>query len=317
MIVRSRSLLLVVGLPAAIAAGIFHRHDHSETNLQTESTTVPLGDYSWMNAALPMTSSLQVAFRQWESAVQNAVWSVDSEGAFHSQPAITVPDIMIRNKNESCLSCQCSFINRLSLPANCDIEANSRLMAVKWIPSDATVLEVGARYGSVSCAISRVLRESGKQVSMDADERVWAALEQNRANLKCNFHVAKGLLGKRDGKIFENRYGTLASTNTSFSGNVVATVPHFTVDDLERMHNLKFDTANFDCEGCFAHVVSTFPSFFDQLKLLIVEVHDEPEAQAVAQLQKRGWELHGIHSRQRVLQNLHVRGQGNLRKASA
>lgn len=287
------------------------------TATQTVDAATPLGDYTWMNAGQQPTIALHAAFQQWESAVQSARWFVDSTGSFNSQPPISVPDMILSKKNESCGTCQCAFINRISLPANCDIEANSRLMAVKWIPRNATVLEVGARYGSVSCAISRVLGESGKQVSMDADERVWGALEQNRANLKCNFHIGKGLLGKQDGKIFQNRYGTLASTGSSFNGNALATVPHFTVEDLESTYNLKFDTANFDCEGCFALVLKAFPTLFDQLKMLIIEVHDEPEAQAVAELQKRGWEMSGIHSRQRVLQNPRAHGvQGNLRKTS-
>lgn len=303
-------LVLINGARAVSSLGIQHRDEKVDN-------VVPLGDFTWMHAGEQPTSALRAAFQQWESAVRLVHWNIDSTGAFNSQPAINVPELILRNKNESCLTCNCAFINRLSLPANCDIEANSRLMVVQWIPKDATVLEVGARYGSVSCAISRVLGESGKLVSMDADERVWGALEENRANLKCNFHIAKGLLGKQDGKILQNRYGTLAATGDSFSGNVAATVPHFTVEDLESAHNLKFDTANFDCEGCFAPVFKAFPTFFDQLRLLIIEVHDEPEAQAVAELQKRGWQMLGVHSRQRVLQNHHVGGQTSLRKPSA
>jgi len=319
------SVLVFIWFPTTFAMGIQNR-DHTMMQFHTKSlhstsqnvdAALPLGNYAWMNAGQQSTTALHAAFQQWESAVQSAKWYVDSEGSFTSQPSIIVPDIILSKKNESCGTCQCSFINRISLPANCDIEANSRLMAVKWIPKNATVLEVGARYGSVSCAISRILGESGKQVSMDADERVWEALELNRANLKCNFHIGKGLLGKHDGKIFQNRYGTLASTGSSFNGNAVATVPHFTVDDLEKTYNLKFDTANFDCEGCFAPVLEAFPTLFEQLKLLIVEVHDEPEAQAVAELQKRGWQMLGAHSRQRVLKNPRAHGvQGNLRKTS-
>jgi FkbM family methyltransferase len=260
-------------------------------------------------------AALQKAVQDWTSAVRGAEWHLDGDGSFVSQPPLHCPKLIMEKKNESCITCNCAFINRFSLPAACDIEANSRLMAVKWIPKDATVLEVGARYGSVSCAISRLLANSGKLVSMDADEQVWDALQQNRENFKCNFHIAKGLLGKQDGKIFRHRYGTVASTEQSFAGNAAVTVPHFTVEDLESKYKLAFDTANFDCEGCFAPVAKAFPGFLKQLKLLIVEVHDEPEAQAVTQLLGQGWKLIDSHSRQRVLKNPRAQGQqGRLRK---
>jgi FkbM family methyltransferase len=259
--------------------------------------------------ALPAKASQtadQRAFNEWTSAVHSAEWLLDGLGNFVSQPPIAVPDLILKKKNESCLTCNCAFVNQFSLPANCDIEANSRLMVVKWIPKNATVLEVGARYGSVSCAISRVLANSGLQVSMDADELVWDALEDNRRNLKCNFSIARGLLGEQDGKIYRDRYGTAASTENSFKGNTAVTVPHFTVEDLESKHNLVFDTANFDCEGCFAPAAKAFPSFLQQLRLLIVEVHDEPEMQAVTQLLGQGWQLIDSHSRQYVIKNSRI-----------
>jgi len=270
--------------------------------LATNHEAVAMGSFAWMHETKQVESAFDVAFQQWGSAVRGAKFSATSTGDLVADPAITVPKIILDNKNESCASCQCAFVNSISMPAACDIEGNSRLMAVKWIPKTATVLEVGARYGSVSCTISRVLGNSGKQVSVDADERVWGALEYNRQNLGCNFHTAKGLLGTHDGKIMQNRYGTVASTNDTLGGAAKGvTVPHFTVEDLEIRYNLMFDTANFDCEGCFAPVSETFPEMFNNLKLLIVEVHDDKEAAAVAKLEANGWETIDQHSRQHVL----------------
>jgi len=313
--------LVLTGLPMASAVGIVRNEpvqlvitangpavkmqsNALATNHEAvkEGNDLTMGNYAWMHETKQVESAFDAAFQQWGSAVRGAKFIAMSTGDLVADPAITVPKIILDKKNESCASCQCAFVNRASMPANCDIEANSRLMAVKWIPKTATVLEVGARYGSVSCTISRVLGNSGKQVSVDADERVWAALEHNRQNLYCNFHTAKGLLGTHDGKIMQNRYGTLASTSDTLGGAAKGvTVPHFTVDDLEKKYNLKFDTANFDCEGCFAPVSETFPEMFNKLKLMIVEVHDDKEAAAVAKLEANGWETIDRHSRQHVL----------------
>jgi len=92
----------------------------------------------------------------------------------------------------------------------------------------------------------------------------------------------------------------LAATG-AVPGNDGTVVPHFTVEDLEKKHNIAFDTANFDCEGCFAFVMKDFPKLSQQLKLIIVETHDEAELKAVSFLLTQGWEQVEAFSRQRVL----------------
>lgn len=298
-IVRREAVHLEINSNGPMVGTLATSHE-DDVNEELEAN---LGNYAWMSATKEVESTFHAAFQQWVDAVRGAKFIATSTGDLVADPAITVPKIILDRKNESCATCQCAFVNRISMPANCDIEGNSRLMAVKWIPKTATVLEVGARYGSVSCTISRVLGNSGKQVSVDADQRVWGALQYNRKNLGCNFHIGMGLLGTHDGKIQQSRYGTFASTSESLPGAANGvTVPHFTVDDLETKYNLKFDTANFDCEGCFAPVSETFPKFFDQLKLLIVEVHNDAEAAAVAKLEANGWKTIDRHSRQHVLE---------------
>merc|ERR1719326_1770041 len=210
-------------------------------------------------------------------------------------------------KNQ-CSSCGCTFIGRDGTPTNCDIEINSRAMVAKWIPEDATTLEVGARYGTVSCAIAQKQKQSGKQVSVDADHRVWESLEKNRVSHNCNFHTVQGLLAKQDGQILENGFGTIAaptSANLKESYGVTngVTVPHFTVEQIQNQYGLKFDAANFDCEGCAAFLLKNFPELKTQLKLIVLEQHDEGEANATADLLSNGWVMVDHQSRQRVLAN--------------
>merc|ERR1719386_243670 len=71
-------------------------------------------------------------------------------------------------------------LNEYGQPAEpCHIEFNSRDMVRKWLPSNATVLEVGARYGSVSCVIAAMQHQSGKVVCVEPDVTVWDALNTN------------------------------------------------------------------------------------------------------------------------------------------
>lgn len=178
-------------------------------------------------------------------------------------------------------------------------------MVARWLSADSTTLEVGARYGSNSCAMAAKQKQSGKLVCVDADRRVWDSLEKNRMSHNCNFHTVHGVIGNEDVSIMENGYGTLAAPASGLPTKPAASVvvPHFTLDGVERQYGLKFDAANFDCEGCLPYVLKDFPAFPVQLKLLMIEAHDPKEEAAVSQLLTEGWELVDLMGRQRVLVN--------------
>lgn len=173
------------------------------------------------------------------------------------------------------------------------------MVVARWLPENSTMLEVGARYGSNSCAMAAKQKESGRLVVVDADARVWDALEKNRVSHTCNFQTVRGVIGKQDAKIVENGYGTLAAPGAIFT----SLVPHFTLDAVQQKYNLKFDAANFDCEGCLPYVMKDFPELQVQLKLLMIESHNEQEEAVVSQLLTNGWELVDVVGRQRVLVN--------------
>jgi len=233
-------------------------------------------------------------------------WKLYADGFFRASPSLNVPLRYDANGVVGCDSCDCSFIDRYNQTTNCNIERNSRAAVFKWMPEESSVLEVGARYGSTSCAIADKQKQSGRLVSFDADRLVWDHLEKNRVSHGCKFKIVRGLLGKEDGKIIENRYGTLADK----SGEIVkrgvdpkslATVPHFTLLDVQRKYGIRFDVACFDCEGCFASVMKDFPELGSQLKMMIIESHDAGEEAAVQQLLKHGWHLKDSFARQRVI----------------
>jgi FkbM family methyltransferase len=239
--------------------------------------------------------------------------SVDLEAEQESKPltlALRDPSLVKGRYAENCESCDCTFLGSDGLVTNCDIEINSRAMVNKYVPDNATVLEVGARFGTVSCEIAKKLQQSGRQVSIDADPIVWDALEKNRVKHGCNFNSVHGLLAKQDGLLMEDHFGTFAASKDAFESsyasgreNKFITVPHQTLDDIQRQHSLKFDTANMDCEGCAPFIFKDFPELKHQLKLLILESHNDEEAHLVEDLKSNGWVLAENRSRQFVLYN--------------
>merc|ERR1712066_573773 len=82
--------------------------------------------------------------------------------------------------------------------APCGSGTNARAMVYKWLPPESSVLEIGARYGGVSCAIAHKQRQSGQVVAVEPDPVVWQALANNLATYGCNVKVVQGVVGKED-----------------------------------------------------------------------------------------------------------------------
>lgn len=207
----------------------------------------------------------------------------------------------------------CPFMNRSALPAACWIEHNSRTMVRKWVHANDTVLEIGARYGSVSCTIAEQLNQSGKVLSVEPDSRVWDALTANLFNQKCHVKVFRGSMGTHALEHLKvpgsDGYGTefVPSEEATTPGPGAAlefgasTVPHKTFDELQRQFGLNFNVAEIDCEGCLPTLLKDNPGMTSHLRLIIVESHNPTEEAAVQSLLTKGFKMVDQFSRQRVL----------------
>ena len=76
-----------------------------------------------------------------------------------------------------------------------NIEKVEQDLANQYILENDVVLELGARYGSVSCIINSKLNNKNNQVVVEPDNRVWNALELNRTNNNCEFIPANIING--------------------------------------------------------------------------------------------------------------------------
>ena len=149
------------------------------------------------------------------------------------------------------------------------VETHEQQLAVRHIRPGDTVLELGARYGSTSCLINAILDEKGRQVSVEPDERVWAALEDNRDRLGCGFHIVKGVVSRRKWALTDlddcNGYGTRAVEQED------SDIPSFDLKAVQETHGLTFDVLFADCEGFMEAFMAEHPEFFDDLRLVIFE----------------------------------------------
>ena len=148
-------------------------------------------------------------------------------------------------------------------------EHSEQLQANHFITPDSVVLELGARYGTVSCVINSRLANKSNQVSVEPDSRVWKALEKNMIRNKCKFNILKGVISNSPLELtnISNHYG-YGTTSVKSSSSVI---PNYTLKEVEDLYNLKFNTLVADCEGFLESFMDENPQLYDQLSLIMFE----------------------------------------------
>lgn len=168
------------------------------------------------------------------------------------------------------------FSNEHGDPVDVNFEKEEQELA-RMIPSDATVLELGARYGTVSCVISSVLSDPTRHVAVEPDGTVINALTQNRDENGGKFHIYNGVVSNEnrvlvriDAERDPSGYGTYTRKSDEPSLNVTSLV------DLQKKYNLEFDCLVADCEGFIFDLFEENPWFYDKLRMIIYEKDGAP-----------------------------------------
>ena len=127
-------------------------------------------------------------------------------------------------------------------------ERDERELVRRHVRADATVLELGACLGVVSCVINRLLGDPRKQVSVEANPQLIPTLESNRDINGCRFGIENCLIKETsDGSFYVNDCFVMGSADDRRGEKIL--VPIDTVEALERKHALSFDTLFMDIQG--------------------------------------------------------------------
>jgi FkbM family methyltransferase len=179
------------------------------------------------------------------------------------------------------------FIDREGNPANTDYEKEEQFLVRTYLPRDAQVLELGARYGTVSCVISEVLQDPTKHVAVEPDPSVIEALLHNREENGGKFHIFNGIVSEHgcelqfiDPKFDFHEYGTY--TKPSETPNV----KNKTLHDIEKMYDVKFDAVVADCEGFFYNFVKENVESLAKMRVLIYEQDGIPWSEMMKKYEK-------------------------------
>lgn len=154
-------------------------------------------------------------------------------------------------------------------------EVEEQELARKYILENDVVLELGARYGSVSCTINSKLSTKTNQVVIEPDERVWGALEKNRKANDCGFYIVKGFLSNKKLALtrldyWHGGYGATSVPDQS------SKVPSYSMNLINATFGYTFNVLVADCEGFLETFFDENPTFYDTLRLVIFEA-DYPD----------------------------------------
>jgi FkbM family methyltransferase len=150
------------------------------------------------------------------------------------------------------------------------MEKQEQDLASQYILENDIVLELGARYGSVSCVINSKLNNKNNQVVVEPDDRVWDALEKNKVNNNCEFNIVKGFISnkKLDLTNLDSWFGGYGAT---FIESNDTKIPSYSLDEITKKYNLTFNVLVADCEGFLELFFDENPDFYDNLRLIIFE----------------------------------------------
>lgn len=150
------------------------------------------------------------------------------------------------------------------------LERNEQIIAHKYVPRDAAVLELGARYGTVSCVINSILNDAKRHVVVDPDTSIIPALKSNRSSHGAQFHIFNGVVSRKPLYLQQESYCTYTVSNGT------TPVSSLTIEELEKVYGMTFNCLVADCEGFMEQFVRENLEFVRRLDTIIYE-EDCPE----------------------------------------
>jgi len=171
--------------------------------------------------------------------------------------------IEIPKKSWKSLRQELILVDENNLPLNLEWEREEQEDIIKYLDSGSSVLELGGRYGVVSCVINKLLNNPERHVVFEPDDLVWNTLEKNKYKNNCKFIIFKGALSLTPLFLSKQIGEKGAGTETLKDGNKQVNI----IDHLP----FKCDTMVVDCEGCIEQVLRDFPNILNNVKTIFLE----------------------------------------------
>jgi|DEB0MinimDraft_6_1074348.scaffolds.fasta_scaffold43152_1 hypothetical protein len=156
------------------------------------------------------------------------------------------------------------IFNEHGKPINLKIEIVEQELVQKYIKPEDRVLELGARYGSVSIRTNKIVNDKSSHYVVEPDSAIWECLENNMKINDCNFNIIKGVIAKDKYSVCQKNYSTYTYKDEN------SKTQSYDLPDVD------FNVLIVDCEGFFQTFYEENKSLFPKLETIIFE-GDEPQ----------------------------------------
>lgn len=164
-------------------------------------------------------------------------------------------------------------------------ERTEQEQAAQYIPENAKgVLELGARYGTVTCTISKKIKHRPVLITVEPDVSVWEALDKNLKQNGANAYVVKGTISKTPVGFVHFQYGSFTAKDPKEGATKVSEyyklpfmkyytkIPVVSLEEVQKAANIPvIDTLMADCEGFLEQFMDENPHLYDTLNTFIFE----------------------------------------------
>jgi len=170
----------------------------------------------------------------------------------------------------------CNFYDENDCPLNDfarRVEEGSRYLVNKYVSRDMKVLELGARYGTVSIVLDYILDDPKTHLlCVDPDPTIIKCLNKNKEINNGSFNIFNGAISNTELYICYNGCGWETKTYIVPPSNLVSKkILTMTLDDVQQNYNIQFDCLLADCEGFLLQFMQENEKFFDNLRCVIYE----------------------------------------------
>lgn len=131
-----------------------------------------------------------------------------------------------------------------------DVERTEQLTCDKYIDKDDVILELGSRYGTLSCLLAK---KAKFLVTLDPDLEAIETCKKNMERHNVSFEALHGIISKQSQKIILTDYPDGYGKYTEFGES---DIPFFNIKQIEEKYDIKFNTLVADCEGCLEQVLN-------------------------------------------------------------
>lgn len=150
-------------------------------------------------------------------------------------------------------------------------EREEQYIGNDYIMPDMIVLELGARYGTVSCVINNKLENPLNHVVIEPDTTVIDALKKNKKSHKSKFKIINGIISEKSMKLNKRGYASNVEFLKKEDLDDENIVKNYSLNKIMKKYNLEFDTLVADCEGCLCNFIKENEKYIKNYKLIIFE----------------------------------------------